>query len=154
MRLTKQIGQIDAGKPYMVLADETKPWIEAYQEALKKLASYEDAEEQGRLLVLPCKVGDMVYRVQYIPDKTSLPGYRLGVACIEFYLFLLEEYGKTLFTTRAEAEKALMEFEREFITCRECAVPHNKWTGCPKLNGLVTPPDYRCGFGKRAGKKE
>lgn len=81
MRLTKKMGSSDTSNPFVVLADETNPWIQ--QEALRKLAAYEDAEEHGRLVVL----------------------------------------------------------------CRECAVPHNKWTGCPKLNGLVTPPDFYCGFG-------
>lgn len=33
---------------------------------------------------------------------------------------------------------------KEIIRCRDCNVPHNKWTGCPKLNGLVTPPDFYC----------
>jgi hypothetical protein len=28
--------------------------------AIRKLAYYEDAEEQGRLVVLPCKIGDSV----------------------------------------------------------------------------------------------
>lgn len=36
--------------------------------ALDKLATYEDAEEQGLLLKLPCKVGDTVY-----VDSTILP---------------------------------------------------------------------------------
>lgn len=35
---------------------------------LKKLAEYEDLEEQGRLIKLPCKVGDTVY-----VDNTILP---------------------------------------------------------------------------------
>ena len=35
------------------------------------------------------------------------------------------------------------------VRCRDCAVPHNKYTGCPKLNGLVTTPDFYCPFGKR-----
>ena len=35
------------------------------------------------------------------------------------------------------------------IRCKDCAVPHNKYTGCPKLNGLVTPPDFYCPFGER-----
>ena len=30
--------------------------------AIQKLAEYEDLEEQGLLLKLPCKVGDTVYR--------------------------------------------------------------------------------------------
>lgn len=32
-----------------------------YSDALDKLAAYEDVEEQGRLIVLPCKVGDTVW---------------------------------------------------------------------------------------------
>lgn len=31
----------------------------------EKLADYEDAEEQGLLLRLPCKVGDKIYEVTY-----------------------------------------------------------------------------------------
>ena len=37
----------------------------------------------------------------------------------------------------------------EIVRCGDCAVPHNKYTGCPELNGLVTPPDFYCPFGKR-----
>ena len=37
----------------------------------------------------------------------------------------------------------------EVIRCKDCVVPHNKYTGCPELNGLVTPPDFYCPFGKR-----
>ena len=35
------------------------------------------------------------------------------------------------------------------VRCNDCAVPHNKYTGCPKLNGLVTPPDFFCPFGEQ-----
>ena len=35
------------------------------------------------------------------------------------------------------------------VRCKYCAVPHNKYTGCPKLNWLVTPPDFYCPFGER-----
>lgn len=38
------------------------------KDALEKLADYEDLEEQGRLIILPCKVGDTVY-----VDNTILP---------------------------------------------------------------------------------
>lgn len=33
--------------------------------AMEKLADYEDAEEQGRLVILPCKIGDTIYEVSY-----------------------------------------------------------------------------------------
>ena len=39
------------------------------------------------------------------------------------------------------------------VRCRDCAVPHNKYTGCPELNGLVTPPDFYCPFGERKDGK-
>ena len=38
------------------------------------------------------------------------------------------------------------------VRCRDCAVPHNKYTGCPELNGLVTTPDFYCPFGERKGE--
>jgi hypothetical protein len=43
----------------------------------------------------------------------------------------------------------------EVVRCKDCAVPHNKWTGCPKLNGLIPPPDFYCSYGElkeREGK--
>lgn len=39
-----------------------------YTKAIEKLKFYEDLEEQGRLIILPCKVGDTVY-----VDNTILP---------------------------------------------------------------------------------
>ena len=38
----------------------------------------------------------------------------------------------------------------EVVRCKDCAVPHNQRTGCPKLNGLVTPPDFYCSCGESA----
>ncbi len=35
------------------------------------------------------------------------------------------------------------------VRCRECAVPHNRWTGCPVLDGKVTHPDFYCSAGLR-----
>ena len=39
----------------------------------------------------------------------------------------------------------------EVCRCKECDVPHNKWTGCPNLNGLIPPPDFYCARGERKG---
>lgn len=49
-----------------------------YGEAITKLAEYEDAEEQGLLLRLPCKPGD------YVWDLWS--GYRFEVIGIELHM--------------------------------------------------------------------
>lgn len=37
----------------------------------------------------------------------------------------------------------------EVVRCSECAVPHNRWTGCPNLNGLIPPPDFYCARGEK-----
>ena len=37
----------------------------------------------------------------------------------------------------------------EVVRCSDCAVPHNKWTGCPNLNGMIPPPDFYCARGER-----
>ena len=40
------------------------------------------------------------------------------------------------------------------VRCKDCDVPHNRWTGCPNLNGLIPPPDFYCAYGKRKIDKE
>lgn len=35
------------------------------------------------------------------------------------------------------------------VRCKDCNVPHNKWLGCPNLNGLVPSPDFFCARGER-----
>lgn len=37
----------------------------------------------------------------------------------------------------------------EVVRCKDCDVPHNRWTGCPNLNGLIPPPDFYCARGER-----
>ena len=38
--------------------------------------------------------------------------------------------------------------KNEITMCKDCDVPHNKWLGCPKLNGLIPPPNFGCAFGE------
>ena len=42
----------------------------------------------------------------------------------------------------------------DVVRCKDCAVPHNRWIGCPKLNGIVTPPDFYCSYGERRKEDE
>ena len=60
-------------------------------------------------------------------------------------------YGTYLGLTYAKsvAETAETADVVEVVRCNNCAVPHNQWTGCPKLNGLITPPNFYCGYGER-----
>lgn len=37
----------------------------------------------------------------------------------------------------------------EVVRCKDCDIPHNRWTGCPKMGGLIPPPDHFCGYGVR-----
>ena len=76
------------------------------------------ADKDGRIVVLPCKVGDVVYG--FHGEKTILPmvakwietntdGWCIAVQYApmtpRFYQF--SDFGKTVFLTREEAEKAL-----------------------------------------------
>ena len=49
--------------------------------------------------------------------------------------------------------KRLAELEKadfvEVVRCKDCDVPHNKWTGCPYMNGLIPPPNHFCSYGER-----
>lgn len=93
-------------------------------DAVQKLAEYEDAEAQGLLVRLPCKVGDMVFYVNSfysrIIEKYVVTGFCFydngcQIRCCdskgELSYFQTEFIGRTLFLTREEAEKALKEVE-------------------------------------------
>lgn len=85
-----------------------------------QMLRWEQAEAEGRLLILPCKVGDTVYR---IIDDCTLPGdcgtkmmckgceYRnLFIEEVAFHLYELTDSGglhSRYYTSREEAEKAL-----------------------------------------------
>ena len=75
-----------------------------------RLRELAEADKDGRCVVLPCKVGDTVWRIkrtfETYPDKSE--------PYIEPDAFLLQDVfniGKTVFLTREEAEKALQEME-------------------------------------------
>ena len=90
---------------------------------LTKLAVYEDLEEQGLLVKLPCKVGDTVYRVNAGAKQPIIP---MTVSEIHFLCYKneravrfdaigkedmgescyrLEDIGRIVFLTHEEAEK-------------------------------------------------
>ena len=70
---------------------------------LRKLA---EADKDGRLVGLPCKVGTATYYIHYpialYPDKSE-PEIKRGI----FTLPDLDRFGHSVFLTREEAEKAL-----------------------------------------------
>ena len=96
--------------------------------AIEKLATYEDLEEQGLLVKLPCKVGDTVY----VPTRNFISELRITMVSINnrgklYFSWVLDndegiypnldgfseyELGKTVFLTREEAEKKLEEMKK------------------------------------------
>ena len=85
-----------------------------YGQAIDRLAAYEDAEEQGLLVRLPCKVGDMVYRIHTKDhvEKHRVIAFHVSASCLWFWdengrETPVEKIGKTVFLTRTEAEAAL-----------------------------------------------
>lgn len=72
----------------------------------EKLCAYEDAEEQGLLVRLPCKVGDTVYRIWKVEGRESvIATHRFDT--VAHIVEWLPKFGKTVFLTREEAEAAL-----------------------------------------------
>lgn len=95
---------------------------------LETLGKYEDAEEQGLLLRLPCKVGDTLYRVnkgakepvimmrviqlyikQIHKDRTIMRIDAINDADMGESCYLPCDIGERIFLTREEAEAKLKE---------------------------------------------
>ena len=72
-----------------------------------KLAEYEDLEEQGLLIRLPCKVGDDVWTIM-----CGMTGKHPALFRQEFTLSMFSHFGTAVFLTKEEAEAALAEMER------------------------------------------
>lgn len=76
-----------------------------------KLARYEDAEESGLMVKIPCKVGDMVYyrKGQYIygddVKRIVLDGVDNQVIVDGNHCYTFSDFGVNVFLTREEAEK-------------------------------------------------
>lgn len=75
-----------------------------------RLRELAEADKDGRVLILPCKLGTKVYRIRYeIADYPDEPD--LEIADTWFTPEYRDDIGKTVFLTRAEAERALKEME-------------------------------------------
>lgn len=103
-----------------------EPDCEEIDAVYRKLKDYEDAEEQGLLLRLPCKVGDIVYKVNKASKKISkhrvlkieiekMEGTDFTTQIwFENYDFTFaHRFGEVIFFTRDEAEAKLKEMEGE-----------------------------------------
>ena len=89
---------------------------------IMELKKYQEADKDGRVVVLPCKVGDRLYEVT---GRKTISVYKVRAIRVELFGLFIEwdivegfvwqslaginagEIGKTVFLTREEAEKAL-----------------------------------------------
>ncbi len=60
-----------------------------------------------------------------------------------------EELLRALQYDREQFDAGYKARDNEIVRCKDCAVPHNKWLGCPHLNGKIPPPDFYCARGER-----
>lgn len=107
---------------------ESDVWVKQhdYISAARKLCDYEDLEEQGLLARLPCKVGDIMFRINKGAKNPVIEltvtqidittrSYNLEVIdreCGELMCFK-SDIGRTIFLTREEAEKKLEEVQND-----------------------------------------
>lgn len=88
-----------------------KSEIEKILKLAEKLKEYEDLEEQGKMLKLPCAVGDTVYRFYTVDDETKIYEHRITTLTNIVNIMEVGEIGKTVFLTKSAAEQALKEME-------------------------------------------
>ena len=135
IREVKQVTErltVQAPSGLIHLVDDSESGV---NQAIKKLYEYETAEEEGRLVVLPCKVGSVAYSICHRYTKCSKYGESFEeYSCSgceelncdshkEYYIHVnqsvslewiirnmqLGNFEKTVFLTRGEAEKALKD---------------------------------------------
>lgn len=82
--------------------------------AVRKLAEYENLEEQKKLLKPPCAVGDTVYTIYSDEDGSFIEESKVEEVSthriwIDSMYFDYSDIGKTVFLTQEAAEAALKE---------------------------------------------
>lgn len=105
--------QADAAKSILEMAFEDKP------ERAERIRELMWADRDGRVAVLPCKVGDILYRVfagEIFEHRVGSMKYfaiqgRWDIETYPFCPCVESSIGKTVFLSREEAERARQEME-------------------------------------------
>lgn len=102
-------------KEIPTLIDNAEYWRKSYF----KLKEYEDLEEQGKLIKLPCRIGAKVYKIMLwgnVREEITVEGKvysrrvdKLKVTKSTFKYSDIEKFGKEVFLTSEEAEAKLKE---------------------------------------------
>ena len=117
-RLTYKITNIQTGD---VLSYGLNSGCNIMLKGIQKLGAYEDAEEQGLLLKLPCPIGTTVYNITWwdiVQEKVKVNGktfyretHKHKVSKSTFSFMDIKDFGKTVFLTKEEAEQALADMQ-------------------------------------------
>ena len=110
----------NSDKEIPTLVDNAEYWLQVYF----KLKDYENLEEQGLLLRLPVPIGTTVYKFEPLAKgtkryiKTTITRYDVFNDSIWFTFANglgrnIEDFGKYVFLTQAEAEQKLKEMESD-----------------------------------------
>lgn len=95
--------------------------VSAFGVAAERLRELAEADKGGRLVVLPCKVGDKLYRVfagEIFEHRVGSMKYfaiqgRWDIETYPFCPCVESSIGKTIFSTRENAKKALEAMKDE-----------------------------------------
>ena len=80
--------------------------------AMKRLTHYEDLEEEGRLIKLPCAEGDVVWTI--VQQKDSFDDRKYWIATqTRFKLEYFPLLGTHVFLTQKEAERQIERLENK-----------------------------------------
>lgn len=125
----------DADKTYTryedadMVIEVTAKQLKEYENILTDLKKYKDLEAEGKLLKLPCKVGDTIWYVEEDDDDYPI---KLEIDSISRndndtwyytydddsnkYGFIDSDFGETVFFSKEEAEMKLKEIIKNKIT--------------------------------------
>lgn len=138
MKVRKEL--IENASVIKIATPEERAWAAGYVDCLREIGTMDvdrlrelvEADKAGRVVALPCKVGDVMYEVypahtKCTPHDTEPDEYICSFCnarCDSHRIFAIraiqpyslpalvkqiEKFGKTVFLTREEAEKALEE---------------------------------------------
>ena len=98
----------DAGLSPQACAEarEIEETLSSCDYSISRMVELMKADKEGRVLILPCKLGTKVYRIRYqIADYPDDPEPEITTTL--FTPKYREDIGKTVFLTHEEAEKAM-----------------------------------------------
>lgn len=154
--------QLKIGNRYVRISD-----LDMLQVA-KRLKEYEDLEEQGKLLKLPCKIGDKIYHIEnnkmeeFVVYSFDIKPLQMFACNDEGKRINIKQFGKTAFLSKEEAilhiktqedkdsnvesliGKRYLDKQRLPGTLKEVVDGPNKW-GDYTVKDLKTGKEHLCG---------